>query len=195
MQPKVRNLIIILLILLLLLSGAIWWYVSHQKKIIPVVQTPVTTSTPTIEQIALDTKVQENLATQIVGKTDQEVSDYSAILNVSRFFVERYGSFSTGALWQNIYDVKSVVTSDLWTDLEKLTKQGESTSQLSLSTKVLSLNLVSQDATKAQVITKTQKNEIKGTESRIFYQDITLELIKQADTWLVTDFNMGQEKK
>ena len=196
MQPRVRNLIIILLILLLILSGAIWWYFNSQKQNIPTTQIPVSTSTQTTEQVTIDTRVQENLAGQIVGKSEEQVSDYAAILNVSRFFVERYGSFSTGAMWQNIYDIKSVVTDAMWTDLEKLTQSNTSPeTDLSLSTKVLSLELLSQNESSATVLVKTQKKEIDGEFSRIYYQDINVDLQKLDTAWLVTDFELGPEKK
>jgi len=179
MQPRVRNLIIILFILLLILSGAIWWYFNSQKQNIPTTQIPVTTSTPSSQQVAIDTQVQENLTEQIAGKSEEQVSDYSAILNVSRFFVERYGSFSSGAMWQNIYDIKSVVTNTLWLDLEKLTQSNTAANtDLSLSTKVLSLELLSQNEFSATVLVKTQKKETAGEFSRVYYQDLDLDLQK-----------------
>jgi hypothetical protein len=196
MQPRVRNLIIILFILLLILSGAIWWYFNSQKQNIPTTQIPVTTSTPSSQQVAIDTQVQENLTEQIAGKSEEQVSDYAAILNVSRFFVERYGSFSNGAMWQNIYDIKSVVTDVVWSDLEKLTQSNTAANtDLSLSTKALSLELLSQNESSATVLVKTQKKETAGEFSRVYYQDITLDLQKLDVTWLVADFELGPEKK
>ena len=196
MQPRVRNLIIILFILLLILSGAIWWYFNSQKQNIPTTQIPVTTSTPSSQQVAIDTQVQENLTEQIAGKSEEQVSDYSAILNVSRFFVERYGSFSSGAMWQNIYDIKSVVTNTLWLDLEKLTQSNTAANtDLSLSTKVLSLELLSQNEFSATVLVKTQKKETAGEFSRVYYQDLDLDLQKLDSAWLVEDFESGPEKK
>lgn len=196
MQPKVKNLIIILCILLLILSGAIWWYFNSQKQNIPITQIPISTSTPSSQQTAIDTQVQENLTEQIVGKSEEQVSDYAAILNVSRFFVERYGSFSTGAMWQNIYDIKSVVTDAMWIDLEKLTKSNSATNaDLSLSTKVLSLALLSQNESSATVLVKTQKKETADEFSRVYYQDISLDLQKLDTNWLVADFEIGPEKK
>lgn len=196
MQSRVRNLIIILCILLLILSGAIWWYFNSRKQNIPTTQIPVSTSTESSQQTAIDTQVKENLATQIVGKSEAQVSDYAAILNVSRFFVERYGSFSTGAMWQNIYDIKSVVTDVVWSDLEKLTQSNTAANtDLSLSTKVLSLDLLSQNESSATVLVKTQKKETAGEFSRVYYQDINLDLQKLDVTWLVADFDLGPEKK
>jgi len=196
MNPPIKKLLLILIVLLLVAGGVFgWWYWQKNKKPITT-EPPVVTEQPTTTGSVSDQQVQDSLSGQIVDKSTEEVGDYASILNVSRYFTERYGSFSSGAAWQNLDDIKSVVTTDLNIELMKLRSEIKTSDQhFSLSTKVLSTTVTSQSANQAQVVMQTQKQEISADKERIFYQDITLQLVKDSDTWLVADFDLGTEKK
>ncbi len=195
MNPQIKKLLIFLLILLLLVGGFFgwWWWQKREKPIVS--QPPVITNEPN-EVIVADQQVQETLSQQITGKSEQEIGDYASIVNASRYFVERLGSFSSGAAWQNIDDIRTVVTPQVYTDLQSLRASiNQTEGDYTLSTKSLAVNVKDQTDNSATVVISTQKREVNVETERIFYQDITLQLIKQNDTWLISDYNLGPEKK
>lgn len=195
MNPQIKKLLIFLLILLLLVGGFFgwWWWQKREKPIVS--QPPVITEQPN-EVIVADQQVQETLSQQIIGKSEQEIGDYASIVNNSRYFVERLGSFSSVADWQNIDDIRTVVTSQVYTDLQSLRASvSQPDNNYLLSTKSLAVKVESQTDSSAVVLVSTQKREVSGETERIFYQDITLQLIKDGNNWLVSDFNTGLEKK
>ncbi len=195
MNPQIKKLLIILLVLVVLfgLFFGWWWWKQREQ---PVVSQPPITNQPSATTTVPDEQVQETLSQQIVGKSEQEIGDYASIVNNSRYFVERFGSFSTGAAWQNIDDIRSVVTEQVYNDLSSLRAStvGEQM-DYSLSTKSLSVSVESQTENSAVVLVKTQKREVSEGNERVFYQDIDLQLTKQGNSWLVSDFNLGPEKK
>lgn len=194
MNPQIKKLLIILFILLLLVGGFLgWWWWKMREQ--PVPEQPVITQQPPTTTIP-DQQVQETLSQQISGKSEEEIGDYASIVNTSRYFVERYGSFSDSAAWQNIDDIKSVVTNSVYMDLQSLRASVNQTeASYALSTKSLAVNVETQTDNSATVLVKTQKKEVSGDKERIFYQDVTLQLVKNDGIWLVADFNIGPEKK
>ncbi len=196
MNPQIKKLLLILIVLLLIAGGVFGWWYWRKNKIPTITEPPVVTEQPTATGGVPDQQVQDSLSGQIVGKSTEEIGDYASILNVSRYFTERYGSFSSSAAWQNLDDIKSVVTAELNIELMKLRSEIKTSDQhFSLSTKVLSTTVTDQSANQARVVMQTQKKEISADKERIFYQDITLQLVKDSDTWLVADFDLGTEKK
>lgn len=197
MNRQIKKLLIILLVLILLVGGFFgWWWLKNKEQptLIPSESPVVTQQSDTT--FLTDKQVQETLSQQISGKSEEEIGDYASIVNTSRYFVERFGSFSTGAAWQNIEDIRSIVTDQVYSDLASLrTNTTDSQSNYSLSTKSLSVSVESQTNSSAIVLVKTQKREVSDQSERIFYQDVTLQLVKQSDIWLIADYNLGPEKK
>ncbi len=186
MENKVRNLIIILVVLLVVI-GVVWVMMRRSAKQPSVTDVKQITPTSTTEAVERET-IQENLAKKIEGKSEAEISDQAAILKVARYFVERYGSFSSQARWQNLEDLREVVTDKLWQDFEDLLNKDVSSSEYySLSTKVLSLDVLSLTSDRAEVVASTQRREAKGGEENISYQKMKVNLVKIGGKWLVDD--------
>lgn len=195
MNPQIKKLLIILFVLLLLVGGFLgwWWWQNREQPVSS--EPPVIIEQPDVNS-AQDQQVQDTLSQQISGKSEEEIGDYASIVNTSRYFVERYGSFSDSAAWQNIDDIKSVVTNSIYSDLQSLRSSTKQVNEsYALSTKTLAVNVENQTDNSAVVLVKTQKREVSGGNERIFYQDITLQLVKDNGVWLVADFNIGPEKK
>ncbi len=187
MNSKVRNLIILLLVLLIVIV-VIWAVVKRSSQRPPSNDTEQVISPPS-NIIEERETIQENLTKQIEGKSEEEISDQAAVLKATRYFVERYGSFSSQARWQNLQDLKNVVTDNLWQDFEDLLSKDVSSSKYySLSTKVLSLNVISLSPNKAKVVASTQRREVKGGEENISYRKMEVSLVKVGDKWLVSSF-------
>lgn len=197
-MSKNRRTIILIFIAVVVLVVVVWWLFTKFQK--PPTVIPPGQDIPVAVEVTGpdDSDIQEELNKQISGKSDQEVSDQAKIIASGRFFVERYGSFSSQANWQNLSDIRPVVTRQLWDEFENLIAKNPIDSEgeyYSLTTKVLSIRLVTQADSLATIEAKTQKQETNGSESRIFYQDVTVNLVKDGDGWLVSDFDLGEERR
>ncbi len=193
---KNRRTILIIIIVVALALLAWWLWVKFAPT--PGIEvTKPTPPKPTSVSTVSDTLIQEELTKQIAGKSQAQISDQAKIYANARYFVERYGSFSSQANWQNLTDVKSVVTRQLRDELENLMAKNPIDAKdeyYSLTTKILGLRLVSQSDSQATVDAQTQKQEVSGEEARTFYQDIKVYLIKDGEQWLISDFDWGEEK-
>ncbi len=180
---------IVLLVVVVALAGVgIWWFLRPSAEL-PAPSKPVDSSPKPSAVVKEKTAVQNNLSKQIEGKSQEEIGDYAQVLKVSRYFVERYGSFSSDAAWQNLQDVKLVVTDDLWQDFEDLMdKPATQENFYSMQTKVLSLTVDSIDEDSAKVTASVQQTETKGNKQNITYNKKGLELIKEQGEWKVSNF-------
>ncbi len=180
---------IVLLVVVVALAGVgIWWFLRPSAEL-PAPSKSVDSSPKPSAVVKEKTAVQNNLSKQIEGKSQEEIGDYAQVLKVSRYFVERYGSFSSDAAWQNLQDVKLVVTDDLWQDFEDLMdKPATQENFYSMQTKVLSLTVDSIDEDSAKVTASVQQTETKGNKQNITYNKKGLELIKEQGEWKVSNF-------
>ncbi len=109
-------------------------------------------------------------------------------------FAERYGSYSTDLRTKNIDDLKPLMTDRLWQTFEDNMKE-ESSSTVGvvtfqgITTKGLSANLVSSDASSAVIMVSTQRIISTGnqTDSTVAYRKIKLSFIKSGNVWKVDD--------
>lgn len=186
-----RFILIIAVILVALVVGGWWWYAKN-RVVAPPSQAPPSVGADEQPVGPTDDFIQDELNKQVAGKTEAEISTQAEIMSVGRYFIERYGSFSNQAGWQNLKDVKVVATSDLQQEFDNLIGKVPNAGGdefYSLTTKVLNLRLVSQTQSQAGLEANTQKQEKSGGASRIFYQTVTVDLVKAGEQWLVSDFD------
>lgn len=103
-------------------------------------------------------------------------------------FTERYGSYSTESNFENFSDVRTIITDRLANQLRAVEGRGVASDVFSgVVTKALQFTLEDESAVKTSARVRTQRQETLGISSapRIFYQDITLSLVKINDMWLV----------
>ncbi|MFA5947091.1 MAG: hypothetical protein WC813_03640 [Patescibacteria group bacterium] len=113
-------------------------------------------------------------------------------------FVERFASYSSESDFANVTDVLPLVTSTLATSLQSVAQDQRaaqsSSAYYGISTKVISQKTVEESNSSATIIVSTQRVEAIGNPSntKVRYQDITVRLIKEGDTWKVNDFSWGE---
>jgi len=112
---------------------------------------------------------------------------------IARVFVERFGSYSTEAELSNVEDVKALATASLDSRLEQLMTEASTTTQTAyygVSTRVISIDEVEIDEAAATYDVNTQRTESfdspANTQTR--YQQITVNLEKVGNQWLVSNF-------
>lgn len=135
-----------------------------------------------------------NLNTNVnLPATPQSAKEQSSLLAQAITFAEKYGSFSNQAGFENLNDLKVMMTQNFVSQTEKyiadsLAKVSDTTYH-GFTTKAISTQIKSQDTTLAQVMVMTQRSEFLGTnpEPRVFYQNILLNFVNSGGAWKVDD--------
>jgi hypothetical protein len=114
----------------------------------------------------------------------------AGVETVAKLFVERYGSYSTEARFQNIRDVMSLASARFATELQaQIDNAPAPTEYYGVTTVVLSVNVVSMDdaAGTAFASVSTQRTESKGSpqDHHVFYQTMELAFVKSGGEWKV----------
>lgn len=182
MTPKQRRNIILGLSLALLLFFLliIWFLLPKQKsgteipKEVPTT-VPVTTSPYTTEQL------------QVEKETRMQAS---GVIAASKLFVERYGSYSNEANFQNVKDVLSLMSEKFRAATEKdLLAKVAPKGYFGVTTRVVTASVVMQDETKGTAVIdlSTQRVEENGSAQNTTtkYQDIQLTFVKESGVWKV----------
>lgn len=123
--------------------------------------------------------------------TLEEVKAVSAELlvkNVAKNFVERFGSYSQEAEFSNFKEIADLVTPTVAAWLEKypadLLKKLPGGFE-GVSTRVVSQNIESLDGEKAVLMVSTQREERVNGATRVYYQDMKVNLVLRDGVWLV----------
>lgn len=162
-------------------------------------QKKIVTETENINQtsnINESTNLNINTGTQ-TGGLDEETNTRNEVIQLARAFVERYGSFSNETNYQNILNLKILMTDKLaaWADsfvASQRSKAVKSDSYYGITTKSLAVSVVSFDSkTKAELKISTQRREAdeKTASSKVFYQDIYVKIVKEAGDWKVDELS------
>ena len=114
-------------------------------------------------------------------------------LPIARTFVERFGSYSTEADYQNVEDVLTLATIGFQDDLEQIAvdaRRSENGLYYGVSTQILTVSTESESDTVATLLFTTQRKESTGSpgNTSIRNQDILVTLERVGDGWLVSDF-------
>lgn len=120
-------------------------------------------------------------------------AEQNAVRQLAKIFVERYNSYSTDNNFQNIIDVKELVTPELWQTLSaKIGKTPPVGSFVGVTTKVFTTELKDWGGKSAVVSLSTAISEEKNKVFSDRQQDLVVELVKTGDSWLVAKFQWGK---
>ena len=181
-----RNIIIIIVVILLLVIGGwVWWFLSQRS---PIELGP--SQNPVNEPQKLPDQTNTNTATSPIGEPQVEAT----IKTVANIFAERFGSFSNQTNFENLKELKSLMTVKMqsWADAQIAAGQdGDSSSYYGVTTTALSSQTIDfdQDSGRATINVSTQRSETKGSTAnpRIFYQTLELKLTQTAAGWKVDE--------
>lgn len=113
-----------------------------------------------------------------------EEASNQAILQLAKIFVERYGTYSSDNNFQNIKEVRELVTNALWTVI----KPGDSKKPagfVGVTTQAIMGEFVKKNASDAIVKVKTIRIEQRDGKVSNFQQVGVVTLVKQGQVWLV----------
>jgi len=195
MNPRTRRNLIIAagIVLVIIVAVVVWWLVSQKS-------TPVDLNTNITNTAVLNTDVvYVNTAANEVAPANTADAEELELIRLANMFAERYGSYSTEAGYQNITDLKQYMTQKMQvvSDSFVTTQKAQATtgSYTSVTATALSTSVSDLTAVKATVRVSTQRREI-GTNingANTFYQALTLNFIKDGDTWLVDNAAWGDQ--
>jgi hypothetical protein len=186
-----RIFIMISVVILLILGISVGLTVLFKKKAPATEQTPTTTPN-TIDtqnfpaQITTPaTKVPEGLP--VKQATTEEVQKNIA-KQMARIFIERYATFSSDNNGDNIREVESIVTKELWAEISKRLNVAPTGVFSGATTKVFAIDVTEFASGQAKVVMMTQRTITKGTTTEQKNENVNVWLVKSGDTWLVEKF-------
>lgn len=191
-----RIFIMISVVVLLILGISVGLTVFFKKKAPVVEQTATTTPTNTIDtqnfpaQITTPaTKVPEGLP--VKQATTEEVQKNVA-KQMARIFIERYATFSSDNNGDNIREVESIVTKELWAEISKRLNVASTGIFSGATTKVFAVDVTEFASGQAKVAMMTQRTITKGAATEQKNENVNVWLVKAGDSWLVNKFEWAK---
>ncbi len=197
MSPGVK-IIILVLCGVLAIAGIVIF-------IMPKSQAPAGPGGPVLINKALDnggTQGSDGLPGNNQGKTEppalpqasQEEKTRELIRQLALAFTERFGTFQNLGNFENITDLFPLMT-DRFKLLEErqITKMSSERKPnalpVTMTTRALVVEIpeIASGVEKVQAIVKTQRQEQKDKEEKVWYQDLELKILKQGEGWKVDE--------
>lgn len=184
-RTRLITLGLIILILLLLLA---WLWLALRPKQELVSEVPVSDIQP--EGVTVIDERAPSLSEENLKKEQNTRNQASGATTIAKLFVERYGSYSNEAEFQNLVDVLPLMTDSFAGETKALIASSQPPeSYYGVSTAVLTVAVEEMDETKgvAKMKMQTQREISEGStqNTSVKYQEIRLELIKEAGVWKV----------
>ncbi|MDD5289946.1 MAG: hypothetical protein PHT40_01950 [Patescibacteria group bacterium] len=148
----------------------------------------VTTNTPEVPAVTEPAPEPESVP--LIAPTEEEKTR-GFLIKTAAAFAERFGSYSSQSNFENLLDLKMLMTERMqnWVDSLVVAGSAPATVYYGLTTKALNTEIKNLDATSAEVLVSTQRQESVGSEvnSKVYYQDILISFVKEAGLWQVDE--------
>jgi hypothetical protein len=132
---------------------------------------------------------------EVVKVVQTEISDEqvqnASIKTVARTFSERFGTYTNHSKFESIKDLVPMMTNSMssWVEdfyIPGLVEQYPIDEGFyRIVSRVPVANIVEQTASSSTVLLSTERTETVGGEDVVYNQDLTLEMVKQGESWLV----------
>ena len=180
MTQKKKIFIALAVVLFLLLLFWLVWFLTNQKKPVAVNSAPVVNSQTVVTR--------ENDGEPTVPPVEEVKVTNSELQGLAYTFAERYGSFSNQTDFANLRDVLPLMSGALKTQTENYIASASTAGEYyGITTRVLSIKVISDDGTSGVVEVSTQREESKSNpnDSQVKYQKLVLNYSKEAEVWKV----------
>jgi hypothetical protein len=196
MNKQNQRTIIITIIIILLLLAVVYFLFMYKfpGSIIPSVKKPVSEQSTTTNQSLPDsaTSPEGIVVNPSAPPATSEVINQDNLVKTAKSFAERLGSYSNQSNFDNVNDLKILMTVSMraWADKYVADNQKKPYSGVyqGVTTQAVTSKTIDFDAAKgkADILIGTQKVSVTGTSSPILTnQDITITFVKQNGNWLV----------
>jgi hypothetical protein len=147
---------------------------------------PVYQTTPSVPSTTVPTGLQIKPASSLENTQN-------GVRQLAKVFVERYNSFSTQNNFQNIREVRDLVTPTLWTRISQPLNKPAPLNQtyMSVLAEAMNTTLNSWTDARAEVLVKVRKTtEETGKKTLESYQDVTVVMVLSGKNWLADSFTV-----
>jgi hypothetical protein len=206
MNKKIFYIIVIILIIILIAAIAYLFYVKKlsltnlQPRQLGNLITNKNQPEPEVKKINFN-ETEQPIETKVASTTPAEMTKDDVVRKATSF-AERFGTYSNQANYRNITEAKIFMTARMqaWADdyLAQL-RAGSSTANVyyGIITRAVAREIKDFDPEggNAVILVHTRRQEANGSMDNIgktFNQDITIKLIKSANTWLVDSAVWGK---
>lgn len=186
---------VIALVLILLIVIIVWYFLkTPQPSPTPIDNQPTFGGLPQRLPVIENDVVGQNNSIEVVPIQDQKVE--STIKAIARTFAERFGSYSNQGEFENLADLKDLMTVKMrgWTDsyiTSQRVEQANAVSYYGVTTIALSVSVISFDESlgRADVLVAAQRQEARGdtTNPQLSYQNLLLKMVKTGDGWKIDE--------
>lgn len=187
MSLRARIFIILSIIVLFILVVSIFLFVRGKQKnnlSSNIQPTSTTSNNNSSGQITQPGATIIPAGTPVKPLTAEEL-EKNSVEQIAKIVVERYGTYSTDNEFQNILEVKTLVTPALWTKISAAMKtKNTNTVFFGITTKVASAQITDWSSDVATVVLKTVRTENKNGSIKNLYQDVTVGMKKTDSIWL-----------
>jgi hypothetical protein len=194
MSRRTKILIVVILILIVL---ALLYWLFLRPRYLPPLTTPSPAANvnaapePPLALPAVNAPLAE------VPKVSDEEKLRSDLSRLSAAFAERFGSYSNQGNFENLLDLKPLMTKKMQDGTDDFIAasreaRGDTSVYFGVTTKAISTNiaLLDEEGGQTTIVVRTQKREASGsmTENvRIYYQDLELVFLKLGEEWKVDE--------
>ncbi len=187
--------IIIVILALAIIAGIIYiiFFYKFSAPTEPIAEQPAVEQT---EQPKTQEPVKQPIATPMVSPLKKAEVKADDLSRMGAAFAERYGSYSNQSDYGNIRDLQIFMTTKMknWSDsyiTDARSRKGDPAIYYGIVTKAISSEVkrFDSDTGQAEILVKTQRRESAGvgSNSAVFYQDITIKYLKQSGIWRVDE--------
>lgn len=189
MSLRARIFLIISVVVLVILAVSIFLVVRNRNKDnqTPAPSGPTSTVSESVLPAGqLPTEIPAGMPVKTATPLEAEKN---GVEQLAKVFVERYGTYSTDNLSQNVKEAQDLVTKSLWAEISVgLNAPITSRPFYGITTKVMGTDLTSWTATKAMVSLRTRRTEDKDNGAiTTRSQNVTVEMVKEGGVWLAND--------
>ncbi|MFH0873511.1 MAG: hypothetical protein V1846_01575 [Candidatus Komeilibacteria bacterium] len=168
-QDNKLGVIITIIVVIVLASFFIWWLITQQQP----------------RDVVLTNQNNTAVTNSNSPETPVKAPEGGEAVVAARNFAERFGSYSNQNPYDNIKQLFPLMTGRLSSTFTTAnTKPGDS--YQGVESRLIAIKVVQANAAVAQLVVTLQRSERNASlQPKVYYQDLALTLIKQANQWLV----------
>jgi hypothetical protein len=176
-----KNKILVIVIVLILVFILAFFLLSQKKRVNQMSSFPEKTEQEKMEEFGGKTQTTEDPIIALKAKLTLQ----------ARFFIERYGSYSSDSNYNNRRAMEDQMTEKLFTRVIEEINLKELTNEFySLETKVINVELKEFDEKKIVFNAQIQEKEIKSGQITTLPKQTELIFIKQSEDWKIDEINI-----
>lgn len=174
---KKQIIILVIFIIIVLIIFGVLFFLNNKK--------------PEIQQIQQQNQVEEPIKEEfnsIKFESEAKIEESSRISEVSRNFIERYGSWSNQT--ENFYElISSMITDRMYNQANSFISNNpnfvDKSAYYGITTKLINVKVLESNDSSATVSLQLQQTESKNGTENTFYKKAELSLVFQDNKWLV----------